>query len=105
MLAPSLYLSCLSPGFLAVNCATARRVKSFGSDFTSVPLNPLEWEGWLDELFDKMRYPNSDLEPAGLIDDVMFVLPWIKQEQYSRMLKMLESWGIASIHQSTPKRN
>lgn len=93
VLAPPPHFIVFIPGFLGSKLRDRTTGKIVWLDFGSVPLNPLEWEGWLNELFEKMHYPNPNLEPAGLIDDVMFVPPWIKQEQYSRMLKMLESWG------------
>lgn len=92
-LAPPPHFIVFIPGLLGSKLRDRTTGKIVWLDFSSVPLNPLEWEGWLNELFEKMRYPNPNLEPAGLIDDVMFVPPWIKQEQYSRFLKMLESWG------------
>lgn len=81
------------PGFLGSKLRDKETKKTVWLDFSSVPLNPLEWEGWLENLFQDMLYPNPNLEPAGLVDDVMFLPPWIKQEQYSRLLKTLESWG------------
>lgn len=62
-------------------------------DFGSVPKNPLKWDDWLTHLMDVMRYPNDNLEPAGLISEVMFVLPWAKQEHYGRLFAALESMG------------
>jgi pimeloyl-ACP methyl ester carboxylesterase len=62
-------------------------------DFTSIPKNPLKWQGWIDSLFERMAYPNENLEPAGIVEDVIFAPPWIKQEQYSRLAKALEKMG------------
>lgn len=92
-LAPPPHFIVFIPGFLGSKLRDRTTGKIVWLDFSSVPLNPLEWEGWLNQLFDTMHYPNPNLEPAGLIDDVMFVPPWIKQEQYSRMLRTLEDWG------------
>lgn len=83
------------PGFLGSQLRDKRTGKIVWLDFTSVPLNPLEWEGWLEELFNAMLYPNPNLEPAGLVNDVIFLPPWIKQEQYGRLLKMFEDWGYS----------
>jgi pimeloyl-ACP methyl ester carboxylesterase len=62
-------------------------------DFSSIPLNPLKWDAWLDHLFAAMTYPNPQLAPAGIMDEVVFVPPWAKQEQYSRLVKALEGLG------------
>ena len=55
-------------------------------DFSSVPLNPLNWGAWIDETLKTLAYPNDDLEPAGLLDEVVFVPPLFRQEQYGRMI-------------------
>jgi pimeloyl-ACP methyl ester carboxylesterase len=63
-------------------------------DFSSFPvLNPLEWDKWLSHLLDTMAYPNDHLEPAGIMDEVIFVPPWVKQEAYGRLLTELEGMG------------
>ena len=92
------------PGFLGSKLRDKRTGKLVWLDFSSVPLNPLEWEGWLEDLFHAMLYPNPDLEPVGLVDDVMFLPPWIKQEQYGRLLKMFEDWGY-SVDPEDPNAN
>lgn len=88
------------PGFLGSKLRDRTTGKLVWLDFSSVPLLPSAWPGWLDFLFETMRYPNDNLEPAGIIEDVLFAPPWIKQEQYSRLLRILESWG----YRADPKR-
>jgi hypothetical protein len=65
-------------------------------DFSSIPLPPWRWDGWLDETLGKLVYPNDDLEPAGIMDKVIFVPPWAKQEHYSRLLEALRRMGYRS---------
>ena len=75
-------------------------------DFQTIPLSPLLWDDWLDELFDQMAYPNDDLEPAGIIEEVLFVPPWAKLEQYGRLIQALESTGyIADPRLPEEQRN
>jgi pimeloyl-ACP methyl ester carboxylesterase len=62
-------------------------------DFSSIPKNPLRWQAWIDSLFDRMAYPNENLEPAGIVEDVIFAPPWIKMEQYSRLVNALQMMG------------
>jgi pimeloyl-ACP methyl ester carboxylesterase len=63
-------------------------------DFSSLPvLNPWGWDPWLSHLLDTVAYPNKELEPAGIIDEVVFVPPWVKQEGYGRFLTALEHMG------------
>ncbi len=81
------------PGYMG----SKLRDKSSGQivwvDFSSIPLNPWQWDDWLDQLFQTMAYPNEALEPAGIMDQVIFVPPWAKQEHYSRLVTALEGIG------------
>lgn len=49
----------------------------------------------LDAFFDQMRYPNDDLEPVGIVDQIVFAPPLFKQEQYGRLLDWLRRQGYA----------
>lgn len=69
-------------------------------DFGSIPLNPLQWNEWLDNSLHRLAYPN-DLEPAGIMDQVIFVPPWAKQEHYSRLIEALGVMG----YRADPKRH
>lgn len=62
-------------------------------DFASVPLNPLDWDDWLDRFFADLTYPNDTLEPAGIMDELVFVPPWAKQEHYGRLFRALSDLG------------
>jgi pimeloyl-ACP methyl ester carboxylesterase len=46
----------------------------------------------LDEWFKRMTYPNP-LEPVGVMNDIIFVPPWVKQEEYGRFFKALRGMG------------
>jgi hypothetical protein len=81
------------PGFLGSLLSDQSTGKTVWIDFSHVPLNPFEWGGWLDQLFQEMRYPNANLKASGIVDDVIFAQPWIKQEQYSRLLRTLQDLG------------
>ena len=81
------------PGFLGSLLSDQSTGKTVWIDFSHVPLNPFEWGGWLDQLFQAMRYPNANLKASGIVDDVIFAQPWIKQEQYSRLLRTLQDLG------------
>ncbi len=75
-------------------------------DFSSFPvLNPLEWDKWLSHLLDTLAYPNSDLEPAGIMDEVIFVPPWVKQAAYGRLLDALESMGYRADPAKHPEQD
>jgi hypothetical protein len=47
----------------------------------------------LDEWCRRMTYP-SDLEPAGVVDDIVFMPPFVKMEQYGRFFDALEAMNF-----------
>jgi pimeloyl-ACP methyl ester carboxylesterase len=75
-------------------------------DFQTLPLSPLRWAEWVDNLFDQMVYPNDNLEPAGIMEEVLFVPPWAKQEHYGRLIEALEAIGyVGDPNLPESKRN
>lgn len=76
-------------------------------DFSTLPPLPWKWDDWVNDLLTTLRYPNDDLVPAGIVDDVLFLPPWIKQEQYSRMFAALERLGYRTdpLRHSEEERN
>lgn len=81
------------PGYLGSKLRDRTTGKTVWVDFGSMPKNPLHWGDWVKELADSIAYPNDNLEPAGILDDVLFVLPWAKLEEYGRLLRSLEGMG------------
>lgn len=77
------------PGFMGSRLRDLDTNEIVWLDFSTIPLNPLEWGAWLDRVFEKMRFPNDRLVPDGIIQDVLFLPPLVKQEQYSRLLRLL----------------
>jgi pimeloyl-ACP methyl ester carboxylesterase len=72
-------------------------------DFKTIPRNPLKWDDWLGSLFRRMAYPNDDLEPAGIMDEILFVPPWAKQEHYGRLVRALERMGYCADASKYPE--
>ena len=81
------------PGFMGSKLRSRNTGKNVWVDFSTLPVNPLEWDDWLNMLFSQIAYPNDDLVPAGIMDEVMFIPPWAKQEHYGRLLGLLEGMG------------
>lgn len=81
------------PGMMGSKLRDRRTGELVWLDFDTFPINPFEWDDWIENLFNQMAYPNENLEPAGIMDRVMFMPPWAKQEQYSRLLEALEGMG------------
>ena len=83
----------LIPGYMG----SLLRSKSSGEivwiDVPRLLSNPSRMYKSIVEMFDRMHYPNDDLEPAGIVRDVLFLPPLFKQEQYGRMLDALQRFG------------
>lgn len=80
------------PGYMG----SMLRDKSTGEivwvDFRGLLRNPFKIGQAIDTLLEKMAYPNENIEPAGIMNEVLFVPPWAKQEHYGRLLEKLELW-------------
>ncbi|NJP04827.1 MAG: hypothetical protein HC837_03940 [Chloroflexaceae bacterium] len=62
-------------------------------DFASIPWNPFEWDGWVASFCARLAYPNDQLEPFAVMDEVVFVPPWARQEHYNRLITALQQMG------------
>ena len=88
------------PGYTGSKLRDRTTGETVWVDFASIPKNPFLWDDWVDHLLETMAYPNDNLEPAGIMDEVIYVPPWAKQEHYSRLVKALEAMG----YQADPAR-
>lgn len=89
------------PGYMGSKLRSRAAGETVWVDFRSIPKNPARWGDWLDGLLQALAYPSDDLEPAGIMDEVIFVPPWAKQEQYGRLFQALETMGYqanAALH-------
>jgi pimeloyl-ACP methyl ester carboxylesterase len=81
------------PGFMGSRLRSRKTGNIEWIDFSSVPRVPFQWDAWLDHLFNTLHYPNEDLVADGIINEVVFVPPWAKQEEYARLMRELEKLG------------
>jgi len=100
---PPEHIIVLVPGFMGSLLRDKNTKELVWIDFSQAGLNPLNWQGWVDKLSANMRYPNDNLEAAGIVQDVLFLPPWIKMEQYSRLLRTLASWGYKTDPNQFPE--
>lgn len=92
------------PGFMGSKLRDRATGEIVWIDLKSIPLLPTQWKGWLENLFAKMTYPNQDLEPAGILDEVLFIPPWGKFEQYGRLVDALTEMGY-EVNPEHPSQN
>ncbi|MFN8475278.1 MAG: CHAT domain-containing protein [Anaerolineae bacterium] len=81
------------PGIMGSKLRNKKTGEVVWVDFGAIPKNPLQWNGFVDHLLSELEYPNDDLEPAGIMDKLIFVPPWAKQEIYSRLVAALQDMG------------
>lgn len=80
------------PGYMGSTLRDRRTGRTVWLDFSTFPINPAQWNEWLDGWFARMTYP-SELEADGIVDDVVFVPPFVKMEQYGRLLTAMSRMG------------
>lgn len=81
------------PGYMGSKLRSRSTGEIVWIDLRAMLKNPFRLPQAIDEFFDQMQYPNDDLEPAGILDQVVFVPPLFKQEHYGRMLAALQHMG------------
>ena len=81
------------PGYMGSKLRDKKTGDIVWIDVPSMLKNPLKIEASVRRMFETMKYPNDDLEPAGIIDQVVFVPPLFKQEQYGRLVDALVQFG------------
>jgi pimeloyl-ACP methyl ester carboxylesterase len=79
------------PGWMGSNLQVGDRM--IWGDFSHTFSNPVEWKSRLNSLFEAMSYPNRLLKPAGILNEVVFVTPMGKMQQYGRLLNHLRTMG------------
>lgn len=81
------------PGYMGSTLRDRNTGQTVWVDFSSAPVNPLRWDDWIAGLIQSMNWPNDAIEATGILNDVVVVLPWAKQEQYGRLFVALEQMG------------
>ncbi len=92
---PEPHFIVIVPGYMGSMLRDKTTKEIVWIDFPSLLKNPLAIGQAIDNLLTKMIYDpaNNNLEPAGIVKDVLIVPPLFKQEQYSRLLDKLTEWG------------
>ena len=98
---PPKHILVVIPGYMGSKLRDKKTGEIVWIDLPAMARNPLKMGSAVDNLFKKMAYPNDDLEPAGIVDQVLIVPPWAKQEQYGRLTVQLARWGY-SVDPQTP---
>lgn len=81
------------PGYMGSQLRDGRTGEILWIDVPAMLKRGLNLPKAIEDLFTRLKYPNPDIEPAGIVDDVLFLPPFFKQEQYGRMLEYLAEIG------------
>src|SRR5260370_20485899 len=81
------------PGYMGSKLRDRNNKKIVWANSSDIPW--LRWRLWLDRMFRTLEYPNDNLEPWGIMDEVIFIPPWAKMENYERLVKKLDGFGYA----------
>ncbi len=95
----------LIPGYMGSRLRSRSTGELVWLDLSTLSIDPIHIHDSLQQLFDRLRYPNDDLVPDGIVNQILYLPPLFKQEQYGRLLGILSSWGYAtSPGQATPDK-
>lgn len=81
------------PGYMGSKLRDRRTGEIVWIDLSALLKRPWRLKVELDRLLERMAYPNPDIEPAGLMDQVVFAPPLFKQEHYGRLITALQKMG------------
>jgi hypothetical protein len=94
--APPKHFLVLVPGYMGSRLRSRSTGELVWLDLSTLSVDPIHIHDSLQQLFDRLSYPNEDLVPDGIVNQILYMPPLFKQEQYGRLLKTLSSWGYAT---------
>ena len=81
------------PGYMGSKLRDKTTKKIVWMDVPAMLKDPLHIGEQLEGVLSAMAYPGN-LEPAGIVNEVLFIPPWVKQEQYGVLLAELKQAGF-----------
>ena len=83
----------LIPGYMGSKLRSQSTGEIVWLNLLNLLKNPLQIDVAVDKLFCDLKYPNQDLTPAGIMDQMIFLPPLFKQEHYGRLMNALKKMG------------
>lgn len=83
------------PGYMGSLLRDKKKGDIVWLDLPGLLKNPFSIGDAINDMLARMAYPNDDLEPAGVLNEVLVIPPWAKQEHYGRFIEQLKRWGYA----------
>lgn len=81
------------PGYMGSQLRDSQDGRILWVDVPGLLRDPLNIPANVDHMLERLKYPNPDIVPAGLMDQVLFVPPFLKAEHYGRLLQALRRMG------------
>jgi pimeloyl-ACP methyl ester carboxylesterase len=81
------------PGYMGSKLRDTQDGRTLWVDIPGLLRDPLNIPANVDHMLERLKYPNPDIVPAGLMDQVLFVPPFLKAEHYGRLLQALRRMG------------
>lgn len=81
------------PGYMGSQLRDSQDGRILWVDIPGLLRDPLDIPANVDHMLERLKYPNPDIVPAGLMDQVLFVPPFLKAEHYGRLLQALRRMG------------
>jgi len=104
--APPPHFIVFVPGYMGSRLRSRRTGKLVWIDLQVLLSDPPNLPARLQAMFDQLHYPNEDLVPDGVVDQVMLLPPLFKQEEYGRLVNVMQSWGYVipeqRLHSAQP---
>ncbi len=84
------------PGYMGSRLRNRITGETVWIDIQKILKDPLEIHSNLIHLFKQMKFPNDDLVPDGIVEEILFIPPFLKQKQYGPLIDTLKSWGFSA---------
>lgn len=81
------------PGFMGSRLRSRESGELVWLDVPALVASPFRLPEAIDRLFEQLRYPNADLVPDGVVDQLVFIPPLFKQQHYGRLFDPLVRLG------------
>ncbi len=83
----------LIPGYMGSKLRDKDTKKVVWMDVPSILKDPLHIGASIEGILSALAYPGN-LEAGGIVDQVLFIPPWVKQEQYGALLTEFKQAGF-----------
>ena len=81
------------PGYMGSQLLDTQDGRTLWVDIPGLLRDPLHIPENVNHMLERLKYPNQDIVPAGLMDQVLFIPPFLKAEHYGRLLQALRRMG------------